>query len=207
MTDIKERLPIQFHQNKELIQWLEILPTVCETELEGVYRRLTYCVDEARGYQLDMVGKLIGLRRVLLMDNGDFFGYQGTPNADGYGVSPYYDREAAYLTPVPDWLFRVAIKAKLLRNRALCTVDEVILASEFILGEECTFEEGVKTFRILPSSGTVSMEVRTILAYYDLEIKPLGVKFLGYGDYTGTCLLYTSPSPRDRTRSRMPSSA
>ena len=27
-----------------------------------------------------------------------------------------------------------------------------------------------------------------------------------YGDYK-TCLLYTSPSPRDRTRSRMPSSA
>ena len=25
--------------------------------------------------------------------------------------------------------------------------------------------------------------------------------------YTYTCLLYTSPSPRDRTRSRMPSSA
>ena len=28
-----------------------------------------------------------------------------------------------------------------------------------------------------------------------------------YGKYAGTCLLYTSPSPRDRTRSRMPSSA
>ena len=26
-------------------------------------------------------------------------------------------------------------------------------------------------------------------------------------DHMGTCLLYTSPSPRDRTRSRMPSSA
>ena len=26
-------------------------------------------------------------------------------------------------------------------------------------------------------------------------------------DYLGACLLYTSPSPRDRTRSRMPSSA
>ena len=26
-------------------------------------------------------------------------------------------------------------------------------------------------------------------------------------DLTGVCLLYTSPSPRDRTRSRMPSSA
>ena len=31
----------------------------------------------------------------------------------------------------------------------------------------------------------------------------------GYSDFvtTGTCLLNTSPSPRDRTRSRMPSSA
>ena len=27
------------------------------------------------------------------------------------------------------------------------------------------------------------------------------------GPTLGTCLLYTSPSPRDRTRSRMPSSA
>ena len=29
----------------------------------------------------------------------------------------------------------------------------------------------------------------------------------GVGDPVHTCLLYTSPSPRDRTRSRMPSSA
>ena len=28
-----------------------------------------------------------------------------------------------------------------------------------------------------------------------------------YPDEVATCLLYTSPSPRDRTRSRMPSSA
>ena len=28
-----------------------------------------------------------------------------------------------------------------------------------------------------------------------------------YKDKVNTCLLYTSPSPRDRTRSRMPSSA
>ena len=31
-------------------------------------------------------------------------------------------------------------------------------------------------------------------------------KTVGNGQH-GTCLLYTSPSPRDRTRSRMPSSA
>ena len=43
-------------------------------------------------------------------------------------------------------------------------------------------------------------------------IQPLSPKSENYnGDYDSddnlTCLLYTSPSPRDRTRSRMPSSA
>ena len=34
------------------------------------------------------------------------------------------------------------------------------------------------------------------------------LRFMGYGAaYAYICLLYTSPSPRDRTRSRMPSSA
>ena len=32
-------------------------------------------------------------------------------------------------------------------------------------------------------------------------------KLTSYPGYGGNCLLYTSPSPRDRTRSRMPSSA
>ena len=36
----------------------------------------------------------------------------------------------------------------------------------------------------------------------DVELKRAGAIWVDY-----TCLLYTSPSPRDRTRSRMPSSA
>ena len=38
---------------------------------------------------------------------------------------------------------------------------------------------------------------------YAYKAKPMGE----YDIRTMTCLLYTSPSPRDRTRSRMPSSA
>ena len=37
--------------------------------------------------------------------------------------------------------------------------------------------------------------------------KKLQLTKLVYDDCNTTCLLYTSPSPRDRTRSRMPSSA
>ena len=37
-------------------------------------------------------------------------------------------------------------------------------------------------------------------SYFGLDVEALGPR-------TQVCLLYTSPSPRDRTRSRMPSSA
>ena len=39
------------------------------------------------------------------------------------------------------------------------------------------------------------------------EVRRLFYKIRHYNDYFKCCLLYTSPSPRDRTRSRMPSSA
>ena len=44
------------------------------------------------------------------------------------------------------------------------------------------------------------MKIECPIDFMDLDI-------LGFIDHNITCLLYTSPSPRDRTRSRMPSSA
>ena len=42
------------------------------------------------------------------------------------------------------------------------------------------------------------------LSKIQIEFKAKKSRFNSFGKY---CLLYTSPSPRDRTRSRMPSSA
>ena len=45
---------------------------------------------------------------------------------------------------------------------------------------------------------------------FNLQATPLminGVLYFTAGEHRDACLLYTSPSPRDRTRSRMPSSA
>ena len=40
-----------------------------------------------------------------------------------------------------------------------------------------------------------------------LKFKPLGIDIIDHKDKDKSCLLYTSPSPRDATLSRMPSSA
>ena len=47
----------------------------------------------------------------------------------------------------------------------------------------------------------------TTAAPFDTEVYPAGCQVLSSALYFNSCLLYTSPSPRDRTRSRMPSSA
>ena len=57
-------------------------------------------------------------------------------------------------------------------------------------------EYRLATCRTIVSSGTYMRTLATVIA------RRLGTKGLAY-----SCLLYTSPSPRDRTRSRMPSSA
>src|SRR5664280_3368392 len=42
---------------------------------------------------------------------------------------------------------------------------------------------------------------------YSFLYLPVNLDFFKSAEFPNTCLLYTSPSPRDRTRSRMPSSA
>ena len=59
---------------------------------------------------------------------------------------------------------------------------------------------------LLQKSGVKSHHV--IAALEVMRKKMLSINApLNTIDTCGTCLLYTSPSPRDRTRSRMPSSA
>ena len=57
------------------------------------------------------------------------------------------------------------------------------------------------------SEAAKKVDIKTVVLSDDPDApaKNFTNKFI-YGDY-GDCLLYTSPSPRDRTRSRMPSSA
>ena len=86
----------------------------------------------------------------------------------------------------------------------------------------CTSHDCVKQIRKLLNTkkvghtGTLDPEVIGILpiaigsATRFIQYLPQGKTYIGQiklGIRTNTCLLYTSPSPRDRTRSRMPSSA
>ena len=55
-----------------------------------------------------------------------------------------------------------------------------------------------------------TVDVPNVIGWYpgsDPDLKDEHVGIGGHLDHLGTCLLYTSPSPRDKRQSRMPSSA
>ena len=58
--------------------------------------------------------------------------------------------------------------------------------------------------------GSRDENLKQLESQFGVQIRTDGHELIVSGDAEGvtkTCLLYTSPSPRDRTRSRMPSSA
>ena len=61
---------------------------------------------------------------------------------------------------------------------------------------------GGAAFGLIHAIGTISFQVDHIVSGVAINILAGGV-----ARFLNVCLLYTSPSPRDRTRSRMPSSA
>ena len=76
-----------------------------------------------------------------------------------------------------------------------------------IPGLRALIEEGldVKVWNRTASKAQEAVgDLTNNIAVYDIDV--LGNEFSA-GDVVVSCLLYTSPSPRDRTRSRMPSSA
>ena len=64
--------------------------------------------------------------------------------------------------------------------------------------------KSIELIRLLQTNNAIVVPVMTKSALQ--FIKPLSVAAIA-GSKVYTCLLYTSPSPRDRQKSRMPSSA
>ena len=97
-------------------------------------------------------------------------------------------------------------------SRYRVTVDTGGTFSDFVL-----FDEETGAYRILKVPSTSDDPGRAVLDGLDVlqeqGVHPEEITFFSHGTTVATnaliqdCLLYTSPSPRDRTRSRMPSSA
>jgi len=110
----------------------------------------------------------------------------------------------------------VGTDVALINGLAKVIIDEGLLDEEFVTRRTDNFEafnESLKKYTlgdIEKTTGVTGQEIRAAARLYARASRAAIVYGTGITQHaTGTngCLLYTSPSPRDRTRSRMPSSA
>ena len=92
-------------------------------------------------------------------------------------------------------------------NAAACRATKHTRVQHLITADEHSLAELEALIATLPlcSTGRVFIEVPDDTWPTDLAVPPRMI--VTWRDRSSHCLLYTSPSPRDRTRSRMPSSA
>ena len=86
---------------------------------------------------------------------------------------------------------------------SLITITDSALSSQLTAAKEYHFRRGAST----EYSFKCSLNPNDDCADGATDEYPSNMNPIVYGDRDGTCLLYTSPSPRDGLLSRMPSSA
>ena len=119
------------------------------------------------------------------------------------GVATYFAQEGVFQFASKRWgpmPVRVVMMSVGLSNQAIAVADD---------GPVQTIND-LKGRRVPWVFGAPALNISTeaIMACGGLTWKDVErIEFPGYSAMWNACLLYTSPSPRDRTRSRMPSSA
>ena len=98
-------------------------------------------------------------------------------------------------------------------SSVLCWVAAIIMMAKFN-SAKAGYGESYLLIAILASvlggvnpDGGFGRIIGIVLALFVLQMLESGLNLLGVSSYLIICLLYTSPSPRDRQKSRMPSSA
>ena len=154
------------------------------TNISTTYKSLTNNIDDAEYWQLDIIGAILNLERAKIADTDlPYFGYLGSPGAEGYGMAPYLDFSQIDLIPLDDRTYRRALKAKILLNNTDGTMDSAYRLARLVLNTDVKIHDnGDLTFTIEPLSDID--EIATLLiSNYDLHVEPQCVQFLGYVGY------------------------
>jgi len=178
---IQEQLASQFKEATNLKGYIAALAS----EMQGLEDAAFQCLllrslDTATGFQLDILGLLVGQHREVV-DASDlyYFGYSGTYHASAYGAARYalFGEVTGGVRRLEDVEYRDFIRARIARNNSRGTTNEVISLTQFLVGGSPT----VLVIQLpdakmqLAIGGTVDINKRLLLLESGLFPKPAGV--------------------------------
>lgn len=171
----------QYRNAPKMRDWLQILPKIGQEAIERPLGQIVNLldIDNAAGEQLNIIGRIAGIDRPRIRSDAlQVFAYNGTIGAQPYGTAPY--REPGTELPtilLPDYLYRVLIKAKIMRNNGAATLDDVKAAVDFIFGVESTVidAQNMSMAAVWLEEG-VAANLLVLVQEFDIIPRPQGVK-------------------------------
>lgn len=126
MTNLREEylnlLELQYwkqpNARTEIISYTDEIQTIADF-IRAFEREID--IDTAYGHRLDLIGKIVGISRIIGVSEREYFAFAGTVNGGTFGTAPFYDlfRDASLaLTELNDTKYRFFIRAKIAKNTA-----------------------------------------------------------------------------------------
>jgi len=176
------RIYWQYRNSPKLSEWLTILPDLAQAEIETPLQQIVEMldIDNAQGEQLDIIGRIAGFdeRPRIRSDLLRAFAYAGTIGAQSYGAAPYRaPGEELPTILLPDYLYRVLIKAKIMKNNGDATLDHIKAAVDLMLGVNSTIIDSQDmSMRTIWLDGDVPANFLLLVQEFDAIPRPQGVK-------------------------------
>jgi hypothetical protein len=203
-----KRLAVQYKESTKLIAYIEALLVEADT-LEAVFQSLLAdrWIDTAEGVNLDILGAIVGQPRILIDATIlSYFGYLTAPGAQSFGsvLDPALggrfrgvDEATAGNRGLTDEEYRVFIRARVIKNSTLTTIQEIIDAIKFVVGvEQVILVEGT-TFYTIQIGKELTTNEKIFISNTDLIPKPAGVG-VGYQEYDATAAFGFGGIPTSR---------
>lgn len=138
-------------------------------------------IDDAKGYALDLVGKHVGVSRVLPTAIAKkYFGWLEDDTALSFNVGEFYRNGDALHASVVlnDNDYRFFIKARITKNYQTGEISNIVNSIKFVIGEHGNIIDAQDmTMNVLVNSNQLNSLTLYAISKMDILVRPIGVMY------------------------------
>lgn len=178
-----DRIYAQYRDKPKAVAWYNIISSLADEfgpVADGV--RASYDIDSATTYELDVLGRIVVQSRNFESEVS-FTPFQyGDPDVQYGDPDVQYQQFTGSVTKtVSNEIYRVLVRAKIVKNNSSATISDITSAVSFVTGSKSV----VIVDREDMSFGVNFQEkldepVRFVLMNFDVVPRPQGVQFIGF---------------------------
>lgn len=138
-------------------------------------------VDEATGYALDLVGRHVGISRILNQAIAkEYFGFLGSAGALAFNKGEFYrfGDSLTGLVRLTDEDYRFFIKAKIAKNYQDGTIANIVDSTQYLFGDSSNVVDNQDmTMNLIVNAKNMNSLTLYAVSKLDICVRPIGVMY------------------------------